>query len=363
VGKLVTALEAWQLSVAIAEHNYEPSTSRAAHPSLRRLGEPARQQLVELRAAHVVPRTIEAVLRQGGQGDAIIRKDIYNARQQIWNSALNGRTPIQALVQQLKDDDFHWNVLTDNQGHVSHLFFAYWKSLQLYQSYPEVLLIDCTYKTNRYHMPLCCMVGITGMNTSFLVGFAFLRSECERSYSWVLEQLAVSVAGFKPPGVVVTNRDLALLNALSHVFPNSKNLLCRWHIRKNVIAKCWPFFNDLPTTSAGTAEQKWAAFLGDWDNLVASLSVAEYTRQWNYFKSRYRLHSFALQYVQAVWLNDHEEKFVCAWAHQHRHLNTIVTSRVEGSHSLLKQYIGVSFSLYNHVYLYAYRFRLRREIF
>ncbi len=342
VGKMVAALNAWQLSVSVPEHNHEASISRAAHASLRRLNEEASRQLVSLTASHVVPRTIEAILRQSDQGEAIIRKDIYNARQRIRNIALNGRTPIQALVQQLRVEDFHWNLRTDAEGHVTHLFFAYRESLQLYQSFPEVLLIDCTYKTNRYHMPLCCMVGITGMNTSFIIAFAFLKREAEDDYNWVLSELSASVEGFIQPGVAVTDRDLAQLNALTHVFPNSKHLLCRWHIRKNVIARCWPFFKDLPTTSAGTAEQKWAAFLGDWDNLVASLSVTEYTRQLGYFKSRYRLHAFALQYVQTVWLNDHKERFVCAWVHQHRHLDTIVTSRVEGSHSLLKRYIGVS---------------------
>ena len=39
-------------------------------------------------------------------------------------------------------------------------------------------------------------------------------------------------------GVIVTDRDLSLMNAVKTIFPNTTNLLCRFHIDKNVKAKC-----------------------------------------------------------------------------------------------------------------------------
>jgi len=36
----------------------------------------------------------------------------------------------------------------------------------------------------------------------------------------------------------VTNRDQALMNAVKTVFPKCTNLLCSFHINKNVKAKC-----------------------------------------------------------------------------------------------------------------------------
>jgi hypothetical protein len=101
-------------------------------------------------------------------------KDIYNARQWIRSSNLNGRTPTQALVAEMSSDDYIWNAPSGLDGHVTHLFFAPRQLLELYKTYPEVLLIDCTYKTNRFHMPLCNIMGITGISTSVYVAFAFL---------------------------------------------------------------------------------------------------------------------------------------------------------------------------------------------
>ena len=40
------------------------------------------------------------------------------------------------------------------------------------------------------------------------------------------------------PGVIVTDRDQTLMNAVKDVFPECTNLLCIFHINKNVKAKC-----------------------------------------------------------------------------------------------------------------------------
>ncbi|CAN0906442.1 hypothetical protein LINGRAHAP2_LOCUS24255 [Linum grandiflorum] len=40
--------------------------------------------------------------------------------------------------------------------------------------------------------------------------------------------------GGKKPKVVVTDGDLAMLNAIKEVFPEVVNRRCTWHIRKNL---------------------------------------------------------------------------------------------------------------------------------
>ena len=40
------------------------------------------------------------------------------------------------------------------------------------------------------------------------------------------------------PIVIVNDRDLALMNAIEVVFPKACNLLCMFHINKNVKAQC-----------------------------------------------------------------------------------------------------------------------------
>jgi histone-lysine N-methyltransferase SETD2 len=123
-------------------------------------------------------------------------------------------------------------------------------------------------------------MGITGVNTSFYVAFAFLQRKQESDYTWVLEQLSAAMLGPACPAVVVTDRELVLMNARSVVFPTAKHVLCKWHIENSIKAKCWPFFDKLPTTAAGTPAEQWAQFLSDWCSVVESRSVVEYNRQW-----------------------------------------------------------------------------------
>ena len=40
------------------------------------------------------------------------------------------------------------------------------------------------------------------------------------------------------PGVIVRDRELALMAALDKVFSSSSHLLCIWHINKTILAKC-----------------------------------------------------------------------------------------------------------------------------
>jgi hypothetical protein len=87
-------LDQWYFTVPHLHHNYEASTTRAAHPSLRWLSPNAQQELVTMTAANVLPQTIAAVIREGGNKTDIVMKDVYNARQKIRADALNGRTAI-----------------------------------------------------------------------------------------------------------------------------------------------------------------------------------------------------------------------------------------------------------------------------
>ncbi|CAN0875949.1 Protein FAR1-RELATED SEQUENCE 7 [Linum grandiflorum] len=66
-----------------------------------------------------------------------------------------------------------------------------------------------------------------------MFGAALLHNEKEENYKWVLETLTKAVGG-KKPNAVVTDGDLAMLNAIKDVFHEAVNRRCAWHIRKNL---------------------------------------------------------------------------------------------------------------------------------
>ena len=67
--------------------------------------------------------------------------------------------------------------------------------------------------------------------------------------------------------VILTDRKLALMNAIEKIFPNAKHFLCRWHIGIDVIANCKKLF---------AANDKWEKFIMSWNLLVLSLNEIEF---------------------------------------------------------------------------------------
>jgi MULE transposase domain len=154
--------------------------------------------------------------------------DIYNVRKAQKREALGGRTPAQVLVYELEKSEYQHQIKVDDIGRISHVFFAHPTSLLLLKKFPTVLLIDCTYKTNQFKLPLLNIIGSTNLNTMFFVAMVFLSAETDADYMWammVLKSILVQ-PDFTLPSVIVTDHELALINALHHVFPMSKRILC-----------------------------------------------------------------------------------------------------------------------------------------
>ncbi|KAM4057719.1 MULE transposase [Hirsutella rhossiliensis] len=77
--------------------------------------------------------------------------------------------------------------------------------------------MDNTYKVNRFNMPLLQIIGTTGLHKSFSLREAGRQAD------------------IPDPGVVITDFDTALKNALDSIFPSTQQQVCVWHMMKNVI--------------------------------------------------------------------------------------------------------------------------------
>ncbi|PNX77898.1 protein FAR1-related sequence 5-like [Trifolium pratense] len=125
---------------------------------------------------------------------------------------------------------------------IQDIIFAHPKFVVLFNAFPSVLLMDSTYKTNRYGMPLFEMVGVSSTNKTFNVAFAFISNEKEENFTWAIQQCQslLRSEGIGPK-VTVTDRDSAFMNVVEAVFPDASPLVCRFHVLKNVTSKCNSF--------------------------------------------------------------------------------------------------------------------------
>lgn len=89
-----------------------------------------------------------------------------------------------------------------------------------------------------------------------------------------------------------------------------------------------------------TTNAEYQTFQKSWNQLIYSTTENDYNSRLSEFEKRYQT-SPSLRYVKEIWLI-HKEKFIVAWTQQCLHLGNSATSRVEGSHALLKKHIGAS---------------------
>ena len=62
----------------------------------------------------------------------------------------------------------------DSEGKLSRLLIVNPTSVQMIRTWPYIVLIDATYKTNKQKWPLCEIIGMTPTNHNFLVAFCLM---------------------------------------------------------------------------------------------------------------------------------------------------------------------------------------------
>ncbi|XP_023752378.2 PKS-NRPS hybrid synthetase cheA-like [Lactuca sativa] len=321
---------AWIFDVKDLSHNHEPSTDISGHPSFRQLPSESIKSVKEMTKAGTPPRQILSSLHQQTPNLPVISRNIYNVKRKIRRENLRNRPMINALFEELDEGGFIYDISQNAEGWISRLFIAHPLSIKLAKAFSNIFLMDCTYKTNKYNMPLLDIIGVSCFNTAFYSGFVFLEREDEENYSWALRAFKEIIG--QDPCVIMSDRELALINAIKKVFPTTSNLLCVWNIEKNVLANCKKYF--------GRAEE-FDIFMSDWNNVVYSTTEALFEENWFEFTSIHKEKKDAIEYIKNVWL-PWKEKFVSAWTDKYLHFGNRSSSRVEGAHDKLKQYLQVS---------------------
>ncbi|KAH9451130.1 hypothetical protein Pst134EB_033549 [Puccinia striiformis f. sp. tritici] len=328
----------WSLKIQHGEHNHEPSACPSAHAAHKRLLPEQVLEISKLSKSNLKPGQILLQLRTSDNETYATNKTISNALQKKRRVEMDGKTPTQVLLWILKETNWTYDVKVNSTGKILNLFFAHPGSIHLARINHHVALLDSTYKTNRYQLPLLHIIGQAASNRSFSIAFCFMAYEDQESYEWAVENLKKHV--WRPqriPKVFVTDRDTALRNALAQVFPDSQANLCTWHLNQNIATNCKTYFC-CTTIPLASPNHPWRKFLGVWGKVTNAKSPAIYVDRLNDLKTHLATRPAALDYITSSILPV-KELFVVAWACQHPHLQNLNTSRVEAGHAFLKTFI------------------------
>jgi hypothetical protein len=333
----------WRLEVTNAEHNHDPSLHPSAHHVYHKRTAAQTETIRAMSDAGTRPMQVLTALQQQDPDTVLTADDVRNDRKKLRREHLNGRSPIEALLDDLSTPEWIFDVKRDSENRVQYLFFAHQKQIELQLANPDVLMMDCTYRTNKYKMPLLHILGCTNLATFFSAGFCFLRNETHMDYHWAVSTF-LHKTGTPQPRVFLSDHEDALKLAVTELLPRVPQLLCVWHINKNVQTKVQLEWR---TSDAKTKEEKEvmeaqrSAFMSRWAQIVYSKTEAEFEAKWKALQADYQTQGALCMYLEKNQYPTRHQ-WASAWTSQHRHYNTTSTSPIEGSHKVLKDYLQTS---------------------
>ncbi|KAL5130730.1 Protein FAR1-RELATED SEQUENCE 5 [Glycine soja] len=316
-GKLVHGGESWMVKLICGIHNHELVKCLVGHLYAGQLTKDEKKIIADMKKSMVKPKNILLTLKEHNANSCTTIKQIYNATSAYRSSIRGANIEMQHLMKFLERDQYiHWHRLKDEVV-VRDLFWCHLDAVKLCNA--------ChlgTYKTNRYRLPLLDFVGVTPTAMTFSAGFAYLEGERVNNIVWALER------NNHLPVVIVTDRDLTLMNAVKTVFPECTNLLCRFQIDKNVKAKCKSLIGK---------KNVWDYVMDNWGTLVDCPSKQQFAESLHKFQIACSPWPMFIDYVNYTWIIPHKEKFITAWTNKVIHLGNTTTNRVESAHWTLKR--------------------------
>ncbi|KAH1241341.1 Protein FAR1-RELATED SEQUENCE 5 [Glycine max] len=305
--KPVVGGEGWMVNLICGVHNHELAKSLVGHPYAGRLTKAEKTLIADMTKFMVKPRNILLTLKEHNVNSCTTIKQIYNARSAFRSSIRGSDLEMQHLMKFLEHE-------------IRDIFWCHPDSVKLVNASNLVFLIDITYKTNRYRLPLLDFVGVTPTGMTFSVGFAYVEGERVNNLVWALQRFrGLFLKRDALPGVIVIDRDQALMNAVKDVFPECTNLLCIFHINKNVKAKC---------KSLIAQKNAWDYVMDCWGSLTDCPSEQQFDECLKKFEVACAPWPIFVDYVKETWIIPHKEKFVSAWTNKVMHLGNTTTNRL-----------------------------------
>ncbi|KAI5663215.1 hypothetical protein M9H77_22538 [Catharanthus roseus] len=160
--------ENWQLFVHDGRHNHAIGVCSHRHTQAVKLTEKQLIQIEQFRKSHVPPRNILRFFREQNVGCSVSSQKIYNIVAKIKKNRMQGQNTVEEVLCLSTIQDytvFYRNHEDSNM--LSDIVVAHPTSIEMLRTWPYVLIMDTTYKTNN----------------------AFMRNEQATTYRWVLQQI------------------------------------------------------------------------------------------------------------------------------------------------------------------------------
>ncbi|KAI5671380.1 hypothetical protein M9H77_11744 [Catharanthus roseus] len=165
------------------EDNHKIIVYNHGHTQTTRLSEEQLQQNEQFRKSHVPPRNILRFFREQNIACAVNAQKVYNVVSKIKKNRIKGQNTVEEVLSLSAERGYTVFYINCEESNVlSDIVVAHPTSIAMIRTWPYVLIMDTTYKTNKYNMLLLEAVGMTPTGKNFIVATAFICNEQATTY-------------------------------------------------------------------------------------------------------------------------------------------------------------------------------------
>jgi len=251
-------------------------------------------------------------------------KSVYNEFRKIF--PLLGPNDAQNFTNWCEKNNFIVEkVIDEDNRNYTKLFICSQLMKAHFKAYGDVVIVDSTYRVNRYKLPIVLFSGFTHSGRNCLFGIGVVNDETENTYNWLFSSFFKTHRNLSK--IIVTDHDLAMESVLNSTFPSITHLLCKWHIIQSFTKN----FSFLTAMNCVEIKEKILAlpyvecseeFEAKYDEIKQILISKKFNRSVAYLEKMYNI----------------KQKWAEAFLIQDFTGGTHTTSRAESMNALLKKY-------------------------
>lgn len=173
------------------QHNHDLSKSAFLHlPENRRIDKEDEEILLPLTELHIPPSRLVNLIHSK-TNKPVTTQDVHNTIRRIIGT--HGKTDVELLAEEVDKLVGQGKLLQpvlrigDSSNMLKIFFFQTPYMKEVFLKFPEVLLIDATYRTNKLKMPLFVFVVEDGNGVGVVVAYCFVADEQQHTITEMME--------------------------------------------------------------------------------------------------------------------------------------------------------------------------------
>ena len=170
------------------------------------------------------------------------------------------------------------DVMIDSENNFKAIFYQDQYMKKIYETYPEILLVDATYKLLELRLPVYLLLVIDGDGLSKIAPLFILADELKSTVENIVKALQKHNKLWTETKVIMSDKDFVERKAFSKSFANASLLICLYHTLRS-------FRREVTCEKMGITSAERLQFLEIIQLIAYSKTPEDYTKKLEMLKN------------------------------------------------------------------------------